>query len=116
MPKNNTRLVFLPQSIEMPISDDDEELVIGDDGQQMEDIYSQLVAESLLVEMLSKLSDREKIFLLYQILSMFGYSISQERFAKTLSISRVNYINKLSDLKSKIKIFLYANKRRITTL
>lgn len=108
--------MFLPMAIEIPLDEEGEQMMLGDGGDQMDEIFSQLSAESILVDLLSKLSDREKIFLLYQVLSVFGYSISQERFANTLSISRVNYINKLSALKAKLRVYLCTNKQHVSTL
>jgi DNA-directed RNA polymerase specialized sigma subunit len=103
------KIVFLPQAIQVPLNDEGEEVELSDENEQMDCLYSQINAETTLLYLLEQLSDREKIFLLYQVMSMFGMNISQERYAKTLGISRITYINKLSELKRKLFVFIKAN-------
>ena len=105
-----TAITFLPEAIQIPIDEDGNEIEISDCADELEYLYSKLSAETTLLSMLSRLSDREKIFLLYQVLNVFGYTITQEMFARTLNISRITYINKMNDLRSKLKTYLRGNK------
>ena len=101
---------MIPEAIPIPLQSEGGEFDLSDENECMEKMYSKFTSETLMLSLLEKLSDREKIFLLYQVMSLFGFSISQERFAKTLGISRIGYIKKLSSLKNKIKIYLRSEK------
>jgi hypothetical protein len=65
---------------------------LGDNGEQAEGIISALQADFLLLSLLQRLNDRQKVILLYQVLREAGYNLNHEDCARTLSLSRKQYM------------------------
>lgn len=74
---------------------------VNDDGKQEERMYSDTNADMILVDLLGKLNDREKIVFLYELLRQSGYGLNGEECAKTLSMSRQWYSKLLKDVRKK---------------
>lgn len=83
----------------------------NDNGNQEDRMYSDTNADIILVNLLSKFSDREKIVFVYEILRQSGYGITVQECAKTLSISKQWYFKILKDVRSKAKKTLLSNNK-----
>jgi len=116
----NTRpIMFIPQSKNfsefntgVPEENNEDkplEYEASDGGAQAQQMLSNLQADTLLLELLSNLDDREKIIFLYQVLREAGYNLQHEECARTLSISRGGYIIKIKKVKAKCLKILQAN-------
>lgn len=75
----------------------------GDEGQQVEDMLSTLQADALMLQLLYKFNDRQKIIFLYQALREAGYNLNHEDCAKTLSLTREHYMTLLKVVKEKAR-------------
>lgn len=78
-----------------------EEFDIGDDEQNNNELYSRIQVDGLLMELLKKLNDREKVILMFQLLRDSGYMLRHEDCAKTISITREGYMSLLKDVRIK---------------
>lgn len=84
---------------------------LSDKGTSEESVFSGLQADQVLFNLLMNLDDKGKIILLYQIIKEMGYGLSQEEFAKTLSMSRVWFSTETKKIRQKcIKIVQGASK------
>jgi hypothetical protein len=81
--------------------DGEKEFEAGDGSQASERMVSDLHADAILVDMLFRMNDREKIILMYQILRESGYNLNHGDCAKTLSLTREHYMYLLKEVKLK---------------
>lgn len=77
------------------------EFDIGDNGKEEELMFSGLQADALLINLLFKFNDRQKIILMYQVLRESGYNLNHGDCAKTLSLTREHYMFLLKGVKKK---------------
>jgi hypothetical protein len=108
--KINYKTLLVPTSknfseleIEFFTEENEEGFNPGDDGRAEADMFSTLQADALLLGLLYRFTDRQKIILLYQILRESGYNLNHEDCAKTLSITREHYMVLLSDVKKRAR-------------
>ena len=80
---------------------DGEEFDVGDNGQAVDIMISQVQADTLLLSLLQGMNDREKIILMYQVLRESGYNLNHAECAKTLNITRERYMVILKGVKSR---------------
>jgi len=73
----------------------------GDDGSVEDAMYSSIQADSLLLNLLERMDDRDKIILMYQVLRESGFNLNHADCAKTLSISRERYMVLLKAVKKR---------------
>lgn len=96
-------LIFLPTSknfseLRQP---DGNEFDAGDNGDQVEKMFSNMRADGFLLMLLPKMDDRQKIILLYQVLREAGYNLNHADCAKTLGITRERYMVLLKEVKKR---------------
>lgn len=107
MPKINYRtLLVITESknfSDLATSDDNGEVEfdVGDNGKAVDAMFSMVQADALLLGLLYKFTDRQKIILMYQVLRESGYNLNHEDCAKTLSITREHYMYLLKGVKKK---------------
>lgn len=78
-----------------------QEFEASDNGRAEEQMVSNMQADALLLSILLKLTDKQKIILLYQVLREAGYNLNHEDCAKTLSMTREWYMSLLKEVKKK---------------
>lgn len=88
-----------------------EEFDAGDDGRAENKIFSDIQAGNLLLDILFKMNDRQKIIFMYQLLREAGYGITHQDCAKTLSLTREHYIFLVGGVKKKAQKILQANEK-----
>ncbi len=96
--KNFSELTIVTQSEE---GDEAGEFVVGDDGKAADQVESDMQADAMLLDLLSRFTDRQKIILMYQILRESGYNLNHEDCARTLSLTREHYMTLLKEIKRK---------------
>lgn len=82
---------------------DDEDMGydVGDNGKASEEMMGNLNAELVLLGLLEKFSDRDKIIILFQVIRGSGYHLTHEDCAQTLSITRERYMVLLKSVKKR---------------
>jgi hypothetical protein len=103
---NGVGLQFIPQCYnfsDLEIEGEDGEMSFDptDDGACEENLYDDQIYNTLLIQILYNLTDREKLIFLYQLLRDQGYAIDHESFAKTLKIKRTWYMTLLAGVRRK---------------
>jgi len=93
----------MPESKNFSEYSDDGEFDRSDDGNEEDSFYSKVNAESILLQILSTLNDKQKIVLLYQVVRELGYDLTHEECARTLSMGRVNYMMFLREVRKRAK-------------
>lgn len=90
----------------IPLSDfvdnEDNEIELGDGLEQVNKTYDTIEFDTLLLQILHTLDDREKVIFLFQVLRGSGYNIAHEPFQKTMHISKKTYVRVLKCVKDKI--------------
>ena len=87
----------------------------GDEGDQLLSVEESVDFEKMVLQVLFNLNQREKIIFLYQMLRDNGFQIDHGSFAQTLSISRVEYMNILKNVKLKT-FFVVKGKSLLSSL
>jgi hypothetical protein len=82
----------------------------SDDGFESERVQDNLVYEEMVVQILCNLDPREKLIFMYQLLRDGGYQIDHSAFAKTIHISRRQYMRVLDDVRTKSMLFIIGYK------
>lgn len=105
-------LVFIPEAKlfgELRSVNDHGEITdfdVNDGGSECENLDSKLQADSILLSFLMGFNDRQKIVLLYQVLREAGYNLNHNDCAKTLSLSRENYMASLREVRNRsLKVY-----------
>jgi hypothetical protein len=96
------KIRFLPIAIsleELVENSGVEEFEIGDDFMAMNQMYDNLEFESLLVQVLNALSDRQKIVFVYQILRSLGFKVTQDSLRRTIHLPKNDYYATLREVK-----------------
>lgn len=110
---SRNRLPFIPVSHNF--SDmkhpDGTEFDAGDEGQEQDQIISQMQADAFLLKLLQSFNDRQKIILMYQLLREAGYNLNHEDCAQTISITRERYMVLLKDVKKRAAKILQMSAR-----
>lgn len=83
----------------------------GDDGLQKKRLEANLEYEEMIVQILCNLELREKLIFVYQLLRDGGYQIDHGAFAKTVPISRRQYMRALDDVRIKSLLYIIGYKR-----
>lgn len=81
-------------------------ILFSDNGEAVEKMEDGVEFERLMLQVLSNLSDREKIVFVYQILRDSGFQIDHGSFAKTLDIGRKKYMVLLKEVKIKTLLMI----------
>ena len=84
---------------------------VSDDGEGSNAIWNGADAEIILLDLLSKFNDKQKIILLYQVLRECGYKIRHEDCAKSLSLSREWYMTLLKEVMQKARKALQSSSK-----
>jgi hypothetical protein len=100
--KNFSELAYKTQNT-LDEGQTDREFDIGDNGKAADNMLSDVHADALLLDLLFKFNDRQKIILLYQILREAGYNLNHGDCAKTLSLTREHYMFLLKEVRGKAK-------------
>ena len=74
----------------------------GDDGVNVDTLLSAMQADANLIEILSRLNDRQKIIFLLQLVRASGYDLNHEECAKTLSLTREHYMVLLKQVRIRV--------------
>lgn len=74
---------------------------VGDGGRAAEEMMGSLNAELLMLGLLEKFSDRDKVIILFQVVRGAGYHLTHEDCAQTLSITRERYMVLLKNVKKR---------------
>jgi hypothetical protein len=91
--------------------ENNEEFDPGDDNQQVAETYDNLIYDELVVQMLCNLESREKLVFLYQLLRDGGFQIDHAAFAKTIDLSRRQYMRVLESVRLKTQLMVFGYKR-----
>lgn len=81
--------------------DENEEFDIGDGGKASNQMMENVQAEFLLLGLLEKFSDRDKVIILFQVVRGAGYHLTHEDCAQTLGITRERYMVLLKTMKKR---------------
>jgi len=68
--------------------------------------------EEMMVQILCNLDIREKLIFLYQILRDQGHNIDHGAFAKTVHLSRRQYMRALDDVRLKVMLYMVGYKQQ----
>ncbi len=80
---------------------DGTEFDAGDGEQAVDSMYSAMHADSLLLNLLKGMNDRQKIIIMYQLLREAGYNLNHADCASTLSITRERYMVLVKEVKTR---------------
>lgn len=83
----------------------------NDQGKASDAMLSDVQAADMLLDLLFKMNDRQKIILMYQLLREAGYNLTHEDCAKTLNLTREHYIFLVTGVKKKSQKILQANSK-----
>lgn len=73
----------------------------GDNGKAADDTLAGVDAEMLLLGLLGKFNDRDKIIILFQVVRSAGYHLTHDDCAKTVGITRERYMVLLKNMKKR---------------
>lgn len=76
----------------------------SDDGIQAQSLEDNLIYDELVVQVLFNLYEKEKIIFAFQLLRDSGFQISHELFAKSINMSRRQYMRVLDDVRLKVHL------------
>jgi hypothetical protein len=110
------KLIYVPKSYnfsEME-TEEGEQFDVSDNFYHNNALYDELDFEILFLDILSNLSDREKIVFLFCIVREYGHNIDHKSFAKTMGIVKESYMVIKRRVQQKTAIIV--NKHRNTTL
>lgn len=83
----------------------------SDDGLEQERLNNNIQYEELVIHILANLDPREKLVFMYQLLRDGGYQIDHGAFAKTLNVSRRQYMRVLETVRTKSMLYMWAYKK-----
>lgn len=111
MPNPVKKTFYIPQaySISSFVDSDGKQMDFGDEGASVDLSLEKLDVEITLLRLLSRLSDRQKIILMFLILRESGYDMTHEECAKTISVTREHYMVLLKEVRSKVSKLLHEN-------
>lgn len=78
---------------------------LSDHGLQSEGMIGNIEYESLIIQVLHLLTDRQKIVFLFQLLRSSGFELEQDQLRRTIHLSKNNYyasLREVKDLVSKV--------------
>lgn len=84
----------------------------SDDSLEVKRMEDNLEYEEMIVQILSNFEMREKLIFIYQLLRDGGYQIDHASFAKTLNISRRQYMRILDNVRVKSALLIYGYQSR----
>lgn len=101
---------FVPVTVNFsaltPNEDQDQDSFAPDDGGlETRRLQTTLEYEELIVQILYNLDPREKLVFIFQLLRDGGYQIDHSAFAKTIRLSRRQYMRILDEVRMKSALF-----------
>lgn len=78
----------------------------SDDGLEQKRLEDSIEYEEMIVQILCNLELREKLVFIFQLLRDGGYQIDHGAFAKTIHLSRRQYMRILDDVRMKSVLFI----------
>lgn len=98
-------------SLEKEFTNQEEIANPGDHGLESSRLENNLAYEELVVQILCNLDAREKLVFIYQLLRDDGYQIDHSSFAKTINLSRSQYMKTLDLVRTKASLFVLAYRK-----
>lgn len=98
--------------LQKEMDDDEVSYTPSDNGMEERRLEGTLDYEELVVQILCNLEERERLIFVYQLLRDNGFQIDHTAFAKTIHISRRQYMRLLEVVRTKSMLFMYARKER----
>jgi len=109
---------FIPKSVNFseleekyPMDDDEFNYDPGDKGLEQERLMNALMYEEFVVQILFNLEPREKLVFVYQLLRDCGYNIDHDSFAKTIPLSRRQFMRVLAIVRQKTSLYVLGYKQ-----
>lgn len=81
--------------------DDSQDFDIGDQNNASDEMLNNVQAELLLLNLLRKFTDRDKVIVLFQVVRDMGYHLTHEDCATTIGITRERYMVLLKSVKKR---------------
>jgi hypothetical protein len=85
----------------------------GDEGFESRRLEENMMYEEMIVQILCNMEMREKLVFLYQLLRDEGYQIDHAAFAKTVGLSRRQYMRVLEEVRLKSTLFVMGFKKAL---
>lgn len=92
--------------LQTEFEENEKEFEPSDNGLEQQRLQDNLEYEEMVVQILCNLEPREKTIFVYQLLRDGGYKIDHASFAKTLGITRVQYMRVLEMVRTKTALFV----------
>lgn len=86
---------------------------LSDGGLEAKQMMSNLAYEELIIQVLYNLDLRDKLIFVYQLLRDSGFQINHGSFAKTIHLSRCQYMRILKDVKLKTNLYILGYKNSL---
>lgn len=99
-------------SLEKEYDEGNESYAPSDNGMEQERLEDNLVYEEMIVQILYGLEMKEKLIFIYQLMRDFGYQIDHASFARTLKLSRRQYMRLLDEVRVKSALMIYGYQQR----
>ena len=93
-------------SLERELEEDSIPFDPSDGGLEEKRLENNLAFEEMIIQLLCNLELREKLIFIFQLLRDNGYQIDHGSFAKTISLSRRQYMRILKDVRLKSSLFI----------
>jgi len=109
---------FIPKSVnfselEEKYSTNDGDLTYepADDGLEQDRLIDSIAYEELVVQILCNLEPREQLIFVYQLLRDSGYQIDHSSFAKTVNLSRRQFMRIVASVRKKTRLYILGYKQ-----
>jgi len=109
---------FIPKSVNFseleekyPMDDGEFGYDPGDGGLEQERLENTIAYEELVIQILCNLEPREQLVFVYQLLRDGGYQIDHASFAKTIILSRRQFMRIVANVRQKTKLYILGYKQ-----
>jgi len=109
---------FIPKSVNFseleekyPIDDGEFSYDPGDDGLEQDRLIDSIAYEELVVQILCNLEPREQLIFVYQLLRDSGYNIDHSSFAKTIHVTRRQFMRIVASVRQKTRLYILGHKQ-----
>jgi c-di-GMP-related signal transduction protein len=99
--------------LEMEFEEQNAEFEPSDNGLEQKRMEDTIEYEELVVQILCSLEPREKLIFVYQLLRDGGYKIDHASFAKTVCLSRTQFMRILETVRTKSMLYVMGYQGRL---
>ena len=109
---------FIPKSVNFseleekyPMDDSEFNYDPGDGGLEQDRLIDSIAYEELVIQILCNLEIREQLVFVYQLLRDGGYQIDHSSFAKTVHLTRRQFMRIVANVRQKTKLYILGYKQ-----